>query len=119
MISEAREGERRRQRATTEARAARAWEPTPGELARLLLLAERDEDLRVSRGHLSQWSFFRHSNPYVHLTFCDETGCAFVTVVAHTRGRDVHVSHSVAWVTRADGLRAIGVDEAAVAVARD
>lgn len=95
--------EQHEQRAREDAVAAGAWEPSPGELARLLLHVERDADVVVSERGLSEWSFYRRGRDHAHVTICKATGHAYLTVLGPSR--------SVVWVTRADAMRVLGLVE--------
>jgi hypothetical protein len=91
-------------KARAEAIAAGAWEPTPYELARLILAIEHDDDFVLSHHWLRGWSFYRRSNSTVHLTFCDRTGHAYLTVMG-----GMNASSTVRWATKDDALGARGL----------
>lgn len=93
-----------------EARALDAWEPTAAELARLILLEQSEPDICISHCALGQWSFYRlHASQ--HITFCERTGCAYLTELGPFPDLG---TRSVRWVTKAQALAALRLPEDAL-----
>lgn len=87
------------------AKAAGAWEPTATELARLILAADSDPELRVSHECFGRWSFYRGDNLNVHASLCGRTGLAYVTELEPKR---------VYWATKEQVLWALWLSSTAL-----